>query len=304
VGVGAAMNSINCRLCGADTIEIGHKLSAYSQRQYAIRHCPVCHFSFVADPWTEFEKIYSAEYYAGRGADPLVDYVFELEHPDKTIRTYEWAGILEIVGSLIDLKPNTQWLDFGCGNGGLVRYVREHTASQIVGFDEGWICDKAAKMGIPYLAKAQLDDQQGQYDIITAIEVLEHTIDPLATLQQIRRLLKPGGIFFCTTGNAQPFRDRLLSWKYVVPDIHVSFFEPSTLSHALTLAGFQPEYRGFVPGFANIIRFKVLKNLGIQRRSMIERLLPWNLLARLADARLSVTAHPIGLIAEASTTKS
>src|SRR5262249_15252491 len=133
----------------------------------------------------------------------------------ETIRNYEWAGILRAIRSLVDLKPETQWLDYGCGNGGLVRYVREHADCRIVGFDEGWIRDKAVMMGIPYLEKAQLEAYRGAFDVITAIEVLEHIIDPLDVLKQIRMLLKPGGLFFFTTGNAQPFRDQLLSWPYI-----------------------------------------------------------------------------------------
>ena len=92
-----------CRLCGSDTEEIGRKRGEYSQQWYDIRHCQTCHFSFVANPWTEYEKIYSAEYYSGHGADPLVDYLFELEHPQETVRQYEWAGVLQIITYLTGL---------------------------------------------------------------------------------------------------------------------------------------------------------------------------------------------------------
>ena len=46
------------------------------------------------------------------------------------------------------------------------------------------------------------------------------------------------GLLFLTTRNAAPFRKRLSSWRYVVPDVHVSFFEPTTLAVALEVAGF------------------------------------------------------------------
>jgi SAM-dependent methyltransferase len=290
----ATMTAPPCRLCGSPTSQIGDKYSAFSRRQYSICHCSSCHFSFVADPWTEFAKIYSEEYYEGRGADPSVDFVFELEHPDQTIREYEWAGVLRVVNSLVNLGPGTRWLDFGCGNGGLVRYVREHSGCQMVGFEEGWIRGKAVATGIPYLEREQLDNCNETFDVITAIEVIEHIVYPLDVLKYICRLLKPGGLFFFTTGNAKRFRNRLLHWSYVVPDVHVSFYEPTTLGRALTIAGFQPEFRGFIPGFDDIIRFKVLKALQVQRRSRIERTLPWKLLSHVVDARFSVTAHPIG----------
>ena len=75
---------------------------------------------------------------------------------------------------------------------------------------------------------------------MTAIEVLEHTLEPLAELRRIRKLLRPGGLLFLTTGNAAPFASDLLRWSYIIPEIHISFFEPSTLEYALHAAGFRP----------------------------------------------------------------
>jgi len=60
------------------------------------------------------------------------------------------------------------------------------------------------------------------------------------------------------------------------------------------MTGFRPERRGFLPGHQDIIRFKILKKLGVRRHCAGERLLPWFVLTRAADLRLGVTAHPIG----------
>ena len=78
-----------------------------------------------------------------------------------------------------------------------------------------------------------------------------------------RKLLKPSGIFFRTTGNSGPFSNRLLRWSYyVVPEVHISFFELRTLALCLTKTGFEPDHPGLVAGFEDIIQFKVLKALG------------------------------------------
>jgi cyclopropane fatty-acyl-phospholipid synthase-like methyltransferase len=260
---------------------------------FVLRHCPACHFSFVANPWTDYAAIYSEAYYAGKGADPLVDYEFELDFPAVTIRRHEWRGITAAVASLTPLTATTTWLDFGCGNGSLVRYCQTNNLCRAFGFEEGASGNHARRAGVTLLSSADLDRRAGAFDIVTAVEVLEHVTDPLATLRQIRSLLRPGGLFFYTTGNAQPYRASLLNWRYVTPEIHVSFYEPETLRQALLRTGFRPEFRGFVPGFTDIIRFKILKNLGIRRQSAWQRILPWPLLARAADARLHVTAHPI-----------
>lgn len=283
-----------CYICGSSTLDIGRKFGIYARQWFQLRHCPTCRFSFVANPWLEFEKIYSAEYYAGKGADPLVDYEYELTNPAETIRHYEWSGIYQLVTALSPVTAGTRWLDFGCGNGGLVRYIRTVAHCPIEGFEEGAIQGRASAEGIPFLTRDELETRRGSFNIVTAIEVLEHVSNPLEVLKEIRGLLKPGGLFFFTTGNAEPFRGRLHRWRYVVPEVHVSFFEPTTLERALRVAGFAPEFRGFLPGDVGIIRFKVLKNLRQRRRSAVESAVPWRVITRIVNRRLGVTAHPFG----------
>ena len=89
-----------CRVCGSTTAAAGEVFGRFSGRTFRLRRCDACGFGFVADPWTDYAAIYSDAYYAGEGADPLVDYVYELEHPERTIRRHEWHGILRRVRSL------------------------------------------------------------------------------------------------------------------------------------------------------------------------------------------------------------
>ena len=135
---------------------------------------------------------------------------------------------------------------------------------------------------------------RGTLDIVTAIEVLEHVVDPLAELAKIRSLLRRDGLLFLTTGNAAPHRDKLPAWGYVIPEIHVSLFEPRTLATALERSGFVPIYPGYAPGWDDIIRFKILKTLRIKSTNAVERMVPWPLVSRFVDWRLRPSAQPIG----------
>lgn len=282
-----------CRVCGGHPKPVGYVRGRLVRRNFGLARCASCGYGFVIDPETDLDAIYTPAYYRGQGADPLVDYLFELEDPERSIRVHEWRGVVKLVDSLVTGGvPGARWLDFGCGAGGLIRYA-SNRGTNVVGFDQGWIVERARAAGIPILDDDELDRCAKTFDVVTAIEVLEHIADPLDVLGKIRRLLRPGGLFFYTTGNAEPYADRLAQWRYVVPEIHVSFFEPRTLELALRKTGFRPETGGMRPGYAEIIKFKVLKNLRVRRSSLMTDLLPATPLAALADRRARVTAHPI-----------
>jgi SAM-dependent methyltransferase len=289
----ALKDPIACRVCGGETAAAGSKRGILTGRIFQLRRCAGCGFGFVSDPDEDYARIYDESYYRGEGPDPLVDYLFELEHPEATIRRWEWEGIVEVVRALRPVTPGVRWLDYGCGNGGLVRHLLESRTCEAVGFETGWIAERARARGIPVASAGELASHRGRYDVVSAIEVIEHVVEPLAMLRAARELLKPGGLLFLTTGNAAR-QANLARWNYVIPEIHVSFFEPRTLERALQRTGFQPQRRGFLPGFEKIIRFKILKNLGFRRDRPAFDVLPWARLARLADARLAISAHPVG----------
>src|ERR1700722_3922742 len=288
------MPNFSCRICGGPSGAVGVVYGRFSKRDYHMRRCPSCHFAFLTDPWLEYDRIYNERYYEGRGAAPMVDYRFELARPDLTIRPYEWAGITRAVEEFIGHLDGVRWLDFGCGNGGLVRYLNANTSVQAYGFDEGSIVTAARQQGIPILSAEQLHEKAGSFDVVTAIEVIAHTPAPLDTLRQIRLALRPGGLFFLTTGNAQPFADKLTRWSCVTPEVHMSYFEPLTLDVAMRQSGFRPERKPRGPAFDEILKFKVLRNLRMRRRNSLTDALPANLIGPVADRMRRLSEQPVG----------
>ena len=283
-----------CRICGSASSTVGMVRGAYRGRDFTLRRCAACGFAFIADPWLDYAEIYDEHYYAGKGADPLANYTSELETPEKTIRWYEWEGIARVVDNLISGDSTLRWLDYGCGTGGLVRFVRKHNGHDAFGFEPSPFAERLRAHGVPIVEEDELAGLAGSFDVVTAIEVVEHLLDPVAEMRRMRALLRPGGLLFLTTGNAEPHADRLTEWRYVIPEIHLSYFEPRTLERALTLAGFTPERAGYVPGFDAILKFKVLKNLHLRRRSTLTDAIPARLLALLGERIAHASAQPIG----------
>lgn len=295
-----AVHGLPCKICNSNKIEfIGTKFGQWSKKSYKLFRCPNCGFAFVGNPRTDYENIYDMAYYGGEGADPKVDYLFEFEHPDRTSHLYEWEGIAKAVISIRKsvnqpLDKNTRWLDFGCGVGGLVRWLQEKVGCQVFGFDESPIVKLTYNKGIRILNHDELLKYKGTFDVVTAIEVIEHTVDPIEILKQIRFIMKPGGIFFFTTGNAHKFKKDIINWSYVIPEVHISFFEPRTMAYALSASGFEPLWPEKRDGFKDIITYKILKSLGVQTRSGWQKIIPWSIITWIVDKRYGVTSFPIG----------
>jgi SAM-dependent methyltransferase len=280
-----------CPICGSDTAQATSIRSDFSHVDFAFRRCEACGLVFVANPRLDFASLYDAAYYRGAGADSFVNYLQEMGDPN-TIRVYEWRGITRAVQSLYNDQA-ARWLDFGCGLGGLVQYARAHGFPNVYGYDQGWGADWAHEHGTPLLDEDELHEQAETFDVVTAIEVIEHIPDPLEAIRQIASLLKPGGVFFLTTGNAAVHRNSFTKWKYVHPDIHVAYFEPRTLGEAYRRAGLQPLTAGFLPGHEDIIRYKVLRTLGGTSRNLAERLVPWPMVSRAIDRRYRLSEQPL-----------
>jgi SAM-dependent methyltransferase len=279
-----------CEICGGPGLVCGHKRGKLAGRDFELRRCGRCQFLWVADPEAQPSRYYDEAYYRGQGADPWIDYVKELERPASNSRRYEWRGILETVGAQQALGPGTRWLDFGCGNGGLVRHLRDSGFQRAEGTEQGWIAEKARSHGIPVHPWRAVRGRR--YDVITAIEVLEHVAKPVQLLATLRKMLKPGGLFFYTTGNPGAFPGPLMAWPYITPEIHVSFYSPAVMRLALERAGFAAEPLRSRRGYREIYRFKIAKTM--RQAGALASLLPMAALAGWLDGRVGLTQYPLG----------
>lgn len=289
------MNSVHlCPICSGETVFIGDRIGKLDGRAFHFRQCSSCFFSYVQNYRTDYDLLYNECYYRGFGADPMVDYVHESENFKETIRNYEWQGILSVFRMLCPAEG--AWLDFGCGAGGLVKFAVENGCNAF-GYEEGWASDISRACKIPMLDASELSRYPNRFDFISAIEVLEHTPDPIGVLRKICKLLKPMGVLFITTGNARPWRKNLLAWNYTQsPDVHVSFFEPETLSMALKIAGFRPQiFSNMNKGYVDIIKYKILKNLKVKHKNNLIDALPWWAITKFVDSRYQTSKQPYGV---------
>ncbi len=79
------------------------------------------------------------------------------------------------------------------------------------------------------------------FDAVTMWDVLEHTFEPLITLQQIHSLLQPGGIVVAIVPNDRSLDRHLFGPAWVGYDAprHLTVFSPQTLQRMIEKAGFE-----------------------------------------------------------------
>lgn len=97
-------------------------------------------------------------------------------------------------------------LDFGCGSGPVVKmgldrgltiygadtYAGMHEAYQDNVRDSG---EKALQDHIKRIENGRIPFEDNTFDVVTTNMVFEHVADPLPSLREIKRVLKPGGVF-------------------------------------------------------------------------------------------------------------
>ncbi len=133
-------------------------------------------------------------------------------------------------------------LDFGAGTGSLAaRLAGEAAVTSVTAADLAAHAtvapdDAAAGMKIRWLTadlNAPLSLPAASFDLIVAIEIVEHLENPRATARDWRRLLRPGGELVMSTPNLESVRSLL---SFAVRGQHASFTGRSYPEHVTPLA--------------------------------------------------------------------
>lgn len=272
---------VACRLCGSTRVEhVGRKHGTFLARDFEFWRCPSCDYMFV-EPFPGY-GVYDKAYYEGRGADPYVEY--ESEHRDyrSTDRMIEYDDLWRIASGFVERgipEGRVDWLDFGCGAGGLMRYLADRGAFasggrrwpiRVAGHDVGTYAEQLKADGLRILGFEQLASEPAEsYDVISMIEVAEHLEFPDPIFALAARLLKPGGLLLMTTGNISGPVPRMkgLGYAYVIPEVHVGYFTPRALEAIYARHGLGPvRFR-----YDGVVQFKVLKTLRTPGRRWLAR---------------------------------
>jgi SAM-dependent methyltransferase len=218
-----------CPACGAEgpfpKVEDWH--DAVGGKDYAVHACPSCGVEFSeprvavgADWYEKAAPLRGREYKPG----PETDFRFKLFFAEP-------------------LTPG-RLLDVGCGDGGFLALAKDRGWS-VTGFDyDARMVAQARARGVD----AHASDFEsfcrgraaGEFDAATLYDVLEHTPEPGALLEQVKRLLRKGGHLALTLpNNRRPIPFRREAHDY--PPHHFTRWTPEAMRTFLEKNGFAVE---------------------------------------------------------------
>jgi SAM-dependent methyltransferase len=115
-----------------------------------------------------------------------------------------WQPATELFAGLVraHLQPSSRVLDLGCGRGGLVEQL-EHSLAQIVGIDPDHASLREHRLPLPRAqgTSTQLPLASRSIDLAFASWLLEHLGEPWRDFAELKRVLRPGGVFVFITPN-------------------------------------------------------------------------------------------------------
>lgn len=228
--------NICCINCGGSSwVEMcsGTALDYTNQRVYRVKYCIECGLAKTF-PFPEKEEI-GISY--GRGA----------YSPAKKL----FASGLEMLTQIFEriklrrvsrLTQGGSLLDVGSGKGRFVRVANDQHWNAY-GYEPYQEASTSPKYRNLFFS-GDLDNlplKDDSVDVVTMWHVLEHTADPLGTIQSVRRYLKEDGVLVIAVPNIESILAKLAKglWYHLDVPRHLWHFSPKTLASLISSLGFE-----------------------------------------------------------------
>ncbi len=145
----------------------------------------------------------------------------------------------------MNCKTNLDILDIGCGYGYLT-YSMKKLGHNVCGIDVSSRAIEVAKKQFGNFFENATVEQyfektKKRFDLITAVEVIEHLIDPNKFLQYCIKLLKDKGQIIITTPN-KLYNKKSSIWISDIPPIHAFWYSKSGITALARKFGLKPSF--------------------------------------------------------------
>lgn len=222
--------NISCPLCTKTHIQFYTRKNGYD-----VYRCRFCKLLFVY-PLPPTITVYNETYFSGATEGfGYVDYDTDKEPMTKIFEKY--LDKLSHVG-----VTSGKFLDVGAATGFFMSIAKKR-GYDVTGVE---ISDYASEKGREKGLQIYTGDlhsvafQSDMFDVVSLCDVLEHVPSPTKFLEEVTRILKPGGYILINTPNAESIVAKILRtrWHLIVPPEHLHYFSPRNLSQYLLKQSF------------------------------------------------------------------
>ena len=230
----------NCPVCGSadlrDKLHVQDK--SVSQEMFIIQQCTVCSFQFTNPRPTAngIGRYYESDAYVSHNsaAQGLVNHVY------KAARYFTVRRKVALITQLNSGRPG-RLLDYGCGTGHFLAGA-QRARWRVAGLEPNDRArqEAASRVREPIKCPSDLDSiPDGSFDIITLWHVLEHVHTINETLDQLIRVLGPGGKLLIAVPNAESLDAQHYRQDWASYDVprHLYHFVPATMRQLLAAHG-------------------------------------------------------------------
>jgi SAM-dependent methyltransferase len=233
-----------CWICGGSSRQfrpstIRHQIDASSVRitdsnygeTAALSKCESCGFVF-ADPVPHPDVL---DLYRGMDDQPYQDSAFTRR-----------AQMRLLLDAVRQARPHARsLLDIGAGTGLMVAEARDRGLRADGVEPSRWCVETAAAVNHVDLFCGTLAEWRNRstgYDIVSLVDVIEHTDNPMQLLREAASMLGPGGVLLVVTPDIGSLMARVMGrrwWHHRVA--HVCYFDRASMRQALAGAGLSLE---------------------------------------------------------------
>ena len=239
-------------------------------RRFVVRQCQGCGTHRILPKAiataSAAQQLYNDDQHTRAGFSPEI----AAENVRRILRRIKQVGI--------NFDNQSTVVDVGCSEGLLLETIRQKFGSRVVGVDVDERALTRARRDFPQVTflSGLAQDLHGQLpaaDVVIASAILEHVVSPVEFVEQLARLLKPGGKLFLLTPNAASFHYRLArSWwrELLAIGEHVFLFTPQSLAAVAEKSGLR------VSSVATDYDYLILPKLAWPHSMKAAAILPWS----------------------------
>ncbi len=244
---------MNCRLCSHDKIDF-----RYQVKGFRIGVCAECGLLQMLDEDTSVtsQLIYGADYFK-RG-----------KYRSDTAEIAEQRRRLSMLESATKFQGG-RVLDLGCATGSFITLAKEKF--EVWGLEISHDAVNSAKARNSEIAEkilcGSIEDTplpEKSFDAVTCWDVIEHVEHPVAVIDKIKRILKPGGALLLSTPNSGALSARVFGrrWAFMTPPEHICLFNRATMYKLLSSCDFSVERWGSYGKWVNMgfLLYKIRKS--------------------------------------------